>query len=294
MKLLRSSLAVVLVAFFGGTPPLIAEPSLLVDGEWLEANISDPELRIIDFRKSRLAYRIGHIPGARHLPRKAAFDTVDGTKGMLPPLETLADHLGDIGVLPEHRIVIYDDADALWAARLFWALEVVGHSRVHVLDGGMRGWKDQNRPVTRRKAEISVENYVAEPRESLVVDTSMMLGRLGSPETWIIDSRSPEEYAGKDKRARRVGHIPGALNIEWILNLEDGPGSRFLVEDDLPPVYHDIYSNPRPEIVTYCQAGVRASHTYFTLRLLGYSDVKVYDGSWEVWGNLDDTPIELP
>jgi thiosulfate/3-mercaptopyruvate sulfurtransferase len=269
----------------------VVAPQLLVDASWLEDNLDTPNLRILDYSRSAVAYRLGHIPGAIRIPRHAAYDTVEGTKGMLPHPDVLAEYLGHAGVLPEHRIVIYDDSDGLWAARLFWALEVIGHEFVHILDGGFRTWKDESGPVTRRVLSAQTSLYVPTPRPHLVADTAWMFMQLENPNVQIIDSRSPDEYSGNDRRADRAGHMPGAINIDWVNNLTSGEGSSFLAAGPLQMLYSNGSVGRESMIVTHCQTGVRAAHSYFALRLLGYTDVRVYDGSWEVWGNRDDTPI---
>ena len=269
----------------------VAGTSLLVDHRWLVNHLDDSDLRILDFRKSALAYRLGHIPGARRIPRRAAYDTVDSVKGMFPGPAILAEYLGSAGVLPEHRIVIYDGSDSLWAARLFWALEVIGHDDVRILDGGYRAWKEESGSVTRKVTDLPPVHYTPEMRPRLVADTQWMLDHLGSPGVSIIDSRSPEEFSGEDRQATRGGHMPGAVNIDWVNYLVAGDGSLFLTPDSLKKLYRQNSVDGKSTIVAHCQTGVRASHTYFALRMLGYADVRVYDGSWEVWGNRSDTPI---
>ena len=264
---------------------------LLIDPSFLENRLNEPDVKVVDFRRRTLTYRLGHIPGAVHLPRKTAYDEVGGVEGMLPPIDTVAEYLGEAGIGRNDRIIIYDASDGLWAARLFWALEVIGHRDVHILDGGYRLWKAGDRPISRKKPDVIPEEYVPNPNMSIVADTDWLLNHLDDDRIQIVDARSPAEFSGEDRRANRAGHIPSAVNIDWIENLTGGEGTDFLNAARLVDLYAERRIDSERMIVTHCQTGVRASHTYFALRLLGYANIKVYDASWEVWGNREDTPI---
>lgn len=265
---------------------LLVEPGVLAD------HLDDHELKIVDYRRRELNFVLGHIPGAVFLPRKVAYDKVGGVTGMLPAVENVAAMLGNAGITAEDRIVIYDASDGLWASRLFWALEVIGHRNVHILNGGFRRWKAEGRPTSGKKPMTTPAEYTPSENKTIVADTDWLMDHFDSAEIQIIDSRSPDEYSGVDRQAKRGGHIPTAVNVEWMRNLTGGQRTDFLAGEDLAGIYAEEGINPEKLIVTHCQTGVRASHTYFALRLLGYKNLKVYDGSWEVWGNREDTPVE--
>ena len=271
---------------------------VLVPPEWLAERIDaiergEPEssMRIIDYR-SKLRYLSGHIPGAVHLPRRAAYDKVDGVEGQLPPIDVVVGYLERAGVANETPVVIYDGSDGLWAARLFWAMELLGHRDVRVLNGGIRRWKDAGLPTTRSIPNVPRAEFVPAPPGDRYVSTDWVLSSQGEGEITFLDTRDPREYTGEQELSRRGGHIPQAVNIDWVRNLTNGEGSEILPLDQLAEVYEDAGLDAADPILAYCQNGVRASHTYLVLRLLGYEDVRVYDDSWEVWGDRDDTPVE--
>ena len=293
MKAMRK--AVVILSFFIISQAAFAGAAfedipLLVDSEWLEENLERDNLVIVDFGRSPEDYAESHIPGAVYLDRKAVYDTVDGVNGMLPPPEQAIPHFEAAGISNNTTVVIYDAIGGLWASRLFWALEYFGHRRVHLLDGGYPNWVAENRPVTDDESEVARGTFRYKIRSELVADYEYIEENLDTSEMQIIDTRSLAEYTGTDVRAERGGHIPGAINIEWRLNIDES--QQFLSIQELAEMYDSEDVDKSKTQITHCQTGVRGAHTYFVLRHLGYKDVKLFDESWVVWGNLPDTPIE--
>lgn len=149
----------------------------------------------------------------------------------------------------------------------------------------------EGREVQIEPPVVPRENFIARVQPEFLATKEWVLEKLGNPSVQVIDTRSPKEYTGKDVRARRGGHIPGAININWVHNLTDGDSKTFLPEGKLAEMYESLEVSKDKVAVTHCQTGVRAAHTYFVLRLLGYPKVRVYDGSWAEWGNDQEAPI---
>ena len=275
-----------------------ADLPLLVNADELEAYTAENPVRIVDFRGAAFGdavrYRLGHIPGAVFLPRESVYDTVEGVDGRLPPPTRVVEDLEKRGIGTDIPVVIYDAHDGLWAARLFWALEYLGHGSVHILDGGLRAWREAGHPISRKPVRLPAAKFELRARSELLATTEWMSDLVDGDNAGyvVIDARSPDEYDGNRSFSKRKGHIPGAMNIEWIENLRNGEGSAFDDVDSILTRYGNDGIDGSIPIVTYCQTGVRAAHSYFTLRLLGFPNVRMYDDSWEVWGNRPDTIIE--
>jgi len=263
----------------------VSDKPLLVKTEWLAENINTSELRVIDYGRKVEDYQTGHILGAVFVDRKSVWDEMNDIAGMLPSAETMLDALEKAGISHANTVVIYDDMRGLWASRLFWALEYLGHEDVHILNGGWNKWVQEGHPVQTEAPVVSRSDFVSHVQPRLLATKGWILKNLKYPSMQIIDTRSPREYIGEDVRSAHGGHIPGAVNLNWIHNLTEGDSKTFLPEEGLAIMYESEKISKEKQVVTYCQTGVRAAHTYFVLRLLGYPDVRVYDGSWAEWGN---------
>ena len=270
------------------------EIPVLVETEWLQLKNDSIKLRIIDYGRKLENYQNGHIHKAVFVDRKMVWDKVNDIPGMLPAVENIVPELEKAGISNDSLVVIYDSGNGLWASRLFWALEYLGHNDVHILNGGWNKWIQEQRPIQLETHINPSGNFIPHRQHELLVTKDWVADNLSNPGVLIVDTRSPEEYTGKDVRAARGGHIPGAVNINWISNLKKDNSKTFAQEEILADLYKSQNVSRNKSIVTLCQTGVRATHTYFTLRLLGYPKVSVYDGSWAEWGNDEDTPIIKP
>lgn len=299
----RSFIAAALtVVLFGGAATWAVADShgaggrvpLLVSTEWLAENLDRPDLRIVDVARPTLEYRSAHIPGAVHVDRSVFFQEVNGVPGMMPDAESTARKLAQAGIGTEHVVVIYDAANALWSTRLFWTLEYLGHTNVHVLDGGWNKWAAEDRQTRNGVSGAPPAQFRVNVREELLATKSWVLEHFDDEAVQVVDTRSRGEYTGRNVRAKRGGHIPGSVHAEWVLNVEDRDYGTFLPEQELREMYDTIGVTENVQAVTFCQTGVRGAHTYFALRLLGYENVRLYDGSWAEWGNDANTPIVQP
>jgi thiosulfate/3-mercaptopyruvate sulfurtransferase len=283
-----------------------AHPEVLVDTQWIEEHLNDPKIRIaeVDY-DSQTNYEIGHIPNSVLIDWKKDINH-DVTRDILD-VNKYQELLQRIGIKNnETTVILYGDFNNWFAAFAFWVFKYYGYGDVRLLNGGRKKWLEEDRPVTKDvpnfpKGEIKIDGahkpdgniriFLADIKNALVSRRKFQIK--------LVDVRSPAEYAGQisappeypTEHAQRAGHIPGANNIPWAHALkEDGTFKSF---EDLTKLYESNGISPKNEVITYCRIGERSSHSWFVLKyLLGYPDVKNYDGSWTEWGNLIGNPIE--
>ncbi len=265
-----------------------ANPHLLVDGNWLLAHIDDPTIRIVDVRSDE-EYQSGHIEKAVRLELASIRATVNGVRGMVASKTVIEDIFGKLGLTRESYIILYDEGDSLDAARVFWTLEYYGHEEVSILNGGWSKWVNDEYPQSVETPLFDEMIYSATVRPALIANAQYILENFENPAVLVLDVRSSLEFDGIEVKSKRGGHIPGSVNVEWrdALNAD----GTFKSAGELFQLYQRVGVTHDKEIITSCQTGHRASHGYFTMRLLGYT-ARMYDGSWEEWGNKEGLPIE--
>jgi thiosulfate/3-mercaptopyruvate sulfurtransferase len=277
-----------------------AHPEVLVSTEWVAGHLNDPQVRIVESNEDPLLYPSGHIPGAVQ---------VDWTRDLNDPLRRDYLHkagfealMARIGVTQDTTVVFYGDKNNWWACYAYWVFQLFGHTRARIMDGGRAKWDREGRPLTRDVVAYTPTEYRAPERDdrSIRAFRDEVLRHVEAGKQ-MVDVRSPAEYTGEklhmpeypQEGALRGGHIPGAKNVPWAraVNPEDGT---FRSADELRQIYvQEQGLDPKAELIAYCRIGERSSHTWFVLRnLLGFADVRNYDGSWTEWGNLVGVPIE--
>lgn len=268
-----------------------ARNELLIEPEELAGHLQEPGIRVLDARGAG-RYSAGHVPNAVNLPVARLDDPSSPIRSALLPAERFSTLLGNLGVGNDNLVVVYDDGPGLMAARLFWALHYYGHERLALLDGGYARWEAEGREVSTAVPPSQPKAYAAKARPERGATKDEVAERLKVPGTLLLDVRSWDEYTGANVQAARGGHIPGARFLEWSAALKESAIPGFKDEQELKRQFEAAGATPDKEIVTYCQGGVRAAHTYYVLRLLGYERVRNYTGSWGEWGNDPRLPAE--
>jgi thiosulfate/3-mercaptopyruvate sulfurtransferase len=279
------------------TAPVVAAPSdFLVTTDWLEKNLNNPKLRLIEVSVDTGVYERGHIQGAVNF--KWHTDLVDPVKRDIASKENFEKLLRQAGVNNDSTIVIYGDSNNWFAAWGAWVFDVYGVKNVKLLDGGRKKWEAEKRPLTPLATQVAAGNVkVSDANNALrarLIDVVAIANK--KSDTALVDIRSPDEFTGKifapagvQETAIRAGHIPGAVNVPWGQAVaEDGT---FKSPEELKKVYAAVGIDGKKPIITYCRIGERSSHTWFALsKILGYN-VKNYDGSWTEYGNSVGNPV---
>ncbi len=268
-------------------------PSRLVEVSYVSENLDAGNLIFLDIGRKIEVYNTGHIKGALYADQKEYYQTVNGIPGMFPGVEPTVEWLEELGISNDTAVILYDGGNGLWASRVAWTLAYLGHENWAVLNGGYAAWVDSGNELSTEIPSKPVRGtFIPYVQEQLLVDGDTILQNLETPGYVVIDTRSSGEYEGSDVRANRGGHIPGALSIEWVLNNTDGSIPEFLGSEELSEFYTFRGASPDKTIVTHCQTGVRGAHTWLALKLAGFENVALYDGSWIEWSNDEKYPVE--
>ncbi|MDH5649734.1 MAG: sulfurtransferase [Gammaproteobacteria bacterium] len=266
--------------------PLILEPAEL------ETELENPDLLIIDLGKPAV-YSQAHIPGAVHLDYKQIVATEGKANGLMPDEAHLSHILSALGFDEKQHIVAYDDEGGGRACRLLWTLECLGHNKYSLLNGGIYAWNNESRPLTRDIDARKPSHYQGQVhRDTISVNHEYILTHLTDGNVALLDCRSPDEYSGKKKLADRGGHIPGAVNFDWVNAIDLTNALRLKPRDTLIEGLEALGIRPEKEVIVYCQTHHRSAHTYIALKHLGFANVKGYPGSWSQWGNMPNLPVE--
>lgn len=294
MKLIKK--VVLLWALLFAAPAIAAPSNFLVSTDWLEKNLNNPKLRIIEVSVDTGVYERGHIQGAVNF--KWHIDLVDPVKRDIANKENFEKLLRQAGINNDSTIVIYGDSNNWFAAWGAWVFDIYGVKDVKLLDGGRKKWEAEKRPLTPLATQVAAGNIkVSDANNNLrakLIDVVAVANK--KSDTALVDIRSSDEFTGKviapagvQELAIRAGHIPGAVNVPWGQAVaEDGT---FKSAEELKKIYGAVGIDGKKPIITYCRIGERSSHTWFALsKILGYN-VKNYDGSWTEYGNSVGNPI---
>lgn len=276
-----------------------AHPEALVETQWVADHLHDPNVRIVESDEDLLLYDTGHIPGAvkidwvQDLNDPVVRDYLDS--------ERFAALMRAKGISNDTRVVLYGDKHNWWATYAFWVFKLFGHRDVCIMNGGRAKWIAEGRPLTCEVPSYPPGNYVAPPRNDAEIRAfrDQVLEFVRQRKGVLVDVRSPQEYTGErthmpdypQEGTLRGGHIPTAVNIPWAKAVNED--STFKSIEELRELYASQGVTPDKEVIAYCRIGERSSHTWFVLTyLLGFPNVRNYDGSWTEWGNSVGLPIE--
>ncbi len=278
-----------------------ATPDVLVTTDWVEERLEDGSIKILEVDEDVLLYDMGHVPGAQkldwhtELQRQDIRDFVDERR-----FEQLME---EKGISNADTVVLYGDKSNWWAAYAFWFLKYNGHEDARLMDGGRQAWLEEGRPLEKSTSAPSRGSYRVPYRDASIrafaPDVLMHLLEVNAGTGALVDVRSPEEYSGEklhmpeypQEGALRGGHIPGAANIPWARAVN--PDGTFKSAAELAALYEDAGVKPEHDVIAYCRIAERSSHSWFVLKyLLGYPNVRNYDGSWTEWGNMVGVPMK--
>ncbi|MGB8647740.1 MAG: sulfurtransferase [Anaerolineae bacterium] len=273
-------------------------PQVLVETDWVAEHLQDSNIRIVESDEDILLYEVGHVPGAVKVDWHA--DLQDPIQRDYIDQARFEQLMSRLGIGNNTTVVFYGDKSNWWATYALWAFKLFGHDKTVVMNGGRQKWLEEGRPLSKETPHYPATQYKAQKRNDQAIrafrnDVLKQIEK-GLP---LVDVRSPQEYSGEllhmpgypQEGSLRGGHIPGAKSIPWAKAAREN--GTFKSADELKQLYESQGITPDKDIIAYCRIGERSSHTWFVLTyLLGYPQVRNYDGSWTEWGNLVGAPIE--
>ncbi|MBI2104854.1 MAG: sulfurtransferase [Candidatus Omnitrophica bacterium] len=281
------------------TSQATTKSAVLVSTDWVAQHLSDPAIRIVEVDVDTKAYGEGHVPNAVGW----AWDTqlCDTLRRDIIPKAKFEQLMAESGIGTATPVILYGDNNNWFAAWAFWQLKVYGHKDVRLMDGGRKKWIAEGRELTTEVPKPARASYKAqEPDTSIRAFLPEVMKASSARAAQLVDVRSPQEFSGEilappglPETCQRGGHVPGAANIPWAKACNDD--GTFKGVEELRALYGGAGITGKQPVIAYCRIGERSSHTWFVLKhLLGYSNVKNYDGSWTEWGNLVAAPVEKP
>jgi len=275
-----------------------AHPECLVETDWVNAHLDDPDMRVVESDEDYLLYEVGHLPGSVKMDWFTVLQ--DPVRRDFLDQAAFEQLCAQAGISNETTVVFYGDKSNWFACYSLWIFEYYGHRHCKVMNGGRQKWEKEGREMTKALPQHPTAHYTAQTPDADIRAFRDEVFRHVDAQGALVDVRSPKEYTGEllhmpgypQEGAQRGGHIPGALSIPWVLATNEADGT-FKSVDELKALYESQGVTPDRDVIAYCRIGERSSHTWFTLKyLLGYPNVKNYDGSWTEWGNLVNAPIE--
>ena len=266
--------------------PLILDPAIL------ENNLGLDGIRIVDLGKPDI-YQQTHIPGAVFLDYGKIVRAEKPVMGLLPEETTFEAILSSLGINNQTHVIAYDDEGGGKASRFLWTLDAIGHENFSLLDGGLHAWANEGRVLDNKAVNIDPSHYsVSYQNPSVTTNKNYIISNLNNDDVIMVDCRSPQEFNGQRVMASKGGHIPGAINMDWSLSMDQNQNYRLKSQEELETLLNSLNIEKNKEAIVYCQSHHRSALSYIMLKSLGYR-VKGYPGSWSEWGNLADTPTEV-
>ena len=279
----------------------VAVPTLVETG-WLEENMADASIRIVDAswhlpaagRNAAEEFKNAHVPGAVFWDIDDVADRSSSLPHMMPDEATFARHMGALGISNDHHVVVYDNVSMMTSARAWWMLRAFGHNRVSLLNGGQVKWQSEGRPVSAAPEQVPNVEFTAVFDPAMIRSLDDVQANIQSGAAQMLDARSAGRFAGIDPEPRpecRSGHIPGSLNLPFN-TLIDPATATVLPKKELSARLAAAGIDPERPVITSCGSGITACVLALAMHLTGKEDVAVYDGSWTEWGSRADTPVE--
>lgn len=275
-----------------------ADPNVLVSTEWVADHKGDSNVAVVEVNVDISLYAQGHVPGAIGWSWKTQL--ADNVRRDILSKDDFEKLMRESGIDSNDTVVLYGDSNNWFAAWAFWQMKIYGHEDVRMMDGGRKKWEKEGREMSDEPSSRSPSNYQAkDANNELRAFLPEVQEQTSRSAVELVDVRSPQEFSGEvlapeglPETCQRGGHIPGASNIPWSKAVNDEDGT-FRAKQDLEQVYRSAGISGDKPIISYCRIGERSSHSWFVLKyLLGYGNVKNYDGSWTEWGNLVGAPVE--
>ncbi len=299
MKRTLISLALFMLLASAGALSAASRPDMLVSTEWLAGHLNDPNVVVLQISRERATWEAGHIPGARFVALSDLVVTRDGVLNELPPAADLKKVFEAAGVSDSSRVILYTDATVLPATRAWFTFDYLGFgAHAALLDGGLQKWRAENRALSKDAPQVTAGHFTPRLHPEVlatlepVKDLSWSATN-GSGAVVLLDARTAEEFRGERAASEitRPGHIPGAVNIFWQQDAASKDSPALRGETDLRKLYEAAGITPDKTVVTYCNTGMQATESYFTLKYLGY-ETRLYDGSFSEWSSAKNTTVQ--